>query len=122
MPVEGAVAQQAVQPLGTGLLVLVEGKRAGEGAHGEPAVAAARAAPELEHRDREQSQTEGQPAPEFGGCGFEQVQHALDRRRLHRLERPAGTTLTPLLESTLLPTPALGSGSRLSYHLYEWYG
>lgn len=101
--VEGGVAQQAVEPLGPGLLGLVERQGAGQGAEREPPIAAARAAPELEHRDGQQGEAEGQPPSEVGGRNGQEVQHALDRGRLFRLERAAGAPRAPVVVLAAAP-------------------
>ncbi len=88
--VEGGIAQQAVEPLGPDLLGLVERQGAGEGAEREPPLPAARAAPELQHRHRQPREAQRQPPPEIRGRHAHQLEHALDRRRLLALERPAG--------------------------------
>ncbi len=99
--VEGGIAQQAVEPLGTGLFFFVEREGSGEGAQGESAVATARAAPKLEHGNRQQGQAEREPTSEFGARGGQQAEDAFNQGLLLGVEGAAG----PALALVFLGTP-----------------
>lgn len=95
-PLQPAVPQEPIQAFGSHFLGLVERERPRERAERQSAVATPRAAPELEHRDGEQPESQREPTPQIRRGGGEQRHHPFDCRGVVRIKGPARPAPAPL--------------------------